>query len=332
MKTIHHSNWFLIPLSIFVFFGQIKAQKIVETKEVFENIRADSTLGLEVGVGVGLDFSSLSLINPRPNEGQSQVGFGGLLNIYANYTGKKVIFDNHFNFQLAAQRLGDASQPFIKTADILQINSLLGRKIVGKIYLAGMVDLRTQCFFTYGNGYLDSYGGKYPLTSEPFSPATLKLLPGLLYRPSSDMKVLFSVIASKANIVANDFLAAQKGDNTEGVGLLGNPNKGDGQFENADLQFGAELRGELTKKFFKGKVLVTSVVDLYSNYLKNPQNIAFEWYNSIDLMVFKNVSINLKSDWFYDHNVLVKIGGDENNIGRRMFIRNAAFLKFSTIF
>ena len=100
MKTIHHSNWFLIPLSIFVFFGQIKAQKIVETKEVFENIRADSTLGLEVGVGVGLDFSSLSLINPRPNEGQSQVGFGGLLNIYANYTGKKVIFDNHFNFAI----------------------------------------------------------------------------------------------------------------------------------------------------------------------------------------------------------------------------------------
>lgn len=332
MKTQHHINWFLIPLSICLIFGQIKAQRIAETQEVFNNIRADSTLGLEVGVGVGLDFSSLSLINPRPNEGQNNVGFGGMMNLFVNYTGKKVIWDNRLNLQLSAQRVGDKSQPFTKTADLFQLNSLFGRKIVKKIYLAGMVDLRTQCFFTYGNGYLDSYGGKYPLTSEPFSPATLKVLPGLLYRPNSDVKVLFSVISSKANIVANDFLAAQTGDNTEGVGLLGNPNTGDGQFENTDVQLGAELRGEMTKKFFKDRLIFMSVVDLYSNYLKNPQNIAFEWYNSIDLVVFKNVSINLKSDWFYDHNVLVKIGGDENNLGRRMFIRNAAFLKFNALF
>lgn len=332
MKTQYHIRLILIPLSIFLFLGQIKAQKIVETQEIFNNIRADSTLGLEVNVGVGLDFSSLSLINPRPNEGQNTLGFGGLLNLSVNYTGKKIVFDNRLNLQLSAQRLGDASQPFSKTADVLQINSLLGRKLVGKIYLAGMVDLRTQCFFTYGNGYLDSYNGKYPLTSEPFSPATLKVLPGLLYRPNSDVKVLVSVISSKANIVANNFLAAQTGDNTEGVGLLGNPNSGDGQFENTDYQFGAELRGEMTKKFFKDKLLVSSIVDLYSNYLKDPQNIAFEWYNSIDLVVFKNVSINIKSDWFYDHNVLVKIGGDETNLGRRMFVRNGVFLKYNAIF
>ena len=54
--------------------------------------------------------------------------------------------------------------------------------------------------------------------------------------------------------------------------------------------------------------------------------------NSIDLMIIKNISINLKSDWFYDHNVLVKIGGDENNLGRRMSIRNAAFIKFNAVF
>ena len=332
MKAQYHSKFFLIPLSILLIFGQIQAQKIVETQAVFDNIRQDSTLGLEIGVGVGLDFSSLSLINPRPNEGQSNVAFGGLLNLFVNYTGKKIIWDNRFNIQLSAQRVGDRSQPFSKTADVFQVNSLIGRELIGKIYLAGMVDLRTQCFFTYGNGYLDSYGGKYPLTSEPFSPATLKFLPGLLYRPNSNVKVLFSVLASKANIVANDFLAAQTGDNTEGVGLLGNPNNGDGQFENTDVQFGAELRGEITKKFFKDKLIVMSVVDLYSNYLKKPQNIAFEWYNSIDLVVFKNISINLKSDWFYDHNVLVKIGGDENNLGRRMFIRNGAFIKFNTLF
>ncbi|MBL7816528.1 MAG: DUF3078 domain-containing protein [Saprospiraceae bacterium] len=332
MKTQRFTQWLMIPLSILLIFGHVQAQRIAETQAIFDNIRSDSAQGLEIGIGVGLDFSTLSLINPRPNEGQNTVGFGGLLNIFVNHTGKRWIWDNRLNLQLAAQRLGDRAQPFTKTADVLQFNSLLGRKLFKKIYLAGMVDLRTQCFFTYGNGYLDSYGGKYPLTSEPFSPATLKVLPGLLYRPNSHVKVLFSVISSKANIVANDLLAAQTGDNTEGVGLLGNPNSGDGQYANADVQLGAELRGEMTKKFFKDKIIVMSIVDLYSNYLKNPQNIAFEWYNSIDLVVFKNISINLKSDWFYDHNVLVKIGGDENHLGRRMFIRNGAFLKFNTLF
>ena len=332
MKIQLRAAWLSIPLSILLVLGQMKAQKIVETQEVFNNIRQDSTLGLEVGIGVGVDFSSLSLINPRPSEGQSSLGFGGLFNFFANYTGKRVIFDNRLNMQLSAQRLGDASQPFSKTADVLQINSLLGRKLFGKIYLAGMIDLRTQCFFTYGNGYLDSYGDKYPLTSAPFSPATLKVLPGLLYRPNSDLKVLVSVLSSKANLVLDDYLASKKGDNTEGVGLLGNPNSGGGNYENADYQLGAELRGELTKKFFKDKIMVTSTVDLYSNYLKKPENISFEWYNSIDLMIIKNISINLKSDWFYDHNVLVKIGGDENNLGRRMSIRNAAFIKFNAVF
>ncbi len=332
MKAHHITYRFLLPLSIFLFLGQINAQKIVETQGVFENIRADSTYGLEVGIGAGVDFSTLSVINPRPNDGQNNLSFGGLLNFFANYTGKKIIWDNRFNIQLSAQRVGDRSQPFSKTNDVLQINTLLGRKIAKKLYIAGMADLRTQCFFTYGNGYLDSYNGKYPLTSEPFSPATLKILPGLLYRPNTHVKFLFSVLSTKANIVANDFLAAKTGDNTEGVGLLGNPNSGDGNYQNTNYQFGAELRGELTKKFFNDKLIVSSIVDLYSNYLKKPENIAFEWYNSIDLVVFKNISINLKSDWFYDHNVLVEIGGNPNDLGRRMFIRSGAFIKYNAVF
>ena len=333
MTTQRLSTSLLIPLSIFLFFGKMTAQKIVETKEIFENVRADSVLGLEINVGVGLDFSTLSFINPRPNDGQSTLSFGGLINFSANYTGKRVIFDNHLNLQVSAQRLGDASKPFAKTADVLQFNTLLGRRIgKSKIYLAAMADLRTQCLVTYGDGFLSNDSSKYQTSSEPLSPATLKLLPGLLYRPNSDLKILFSVISSKAVIVANNRLAAQTGDNTEGVGLLGNPNDGDGKVENADVQLGAELRGEFTKKFFDDKLLVSSVVDLYSNYLHNPQNIAFEWYNSVDITLIKNVSINLKSDWFYDHNVLVKVGGDAAHLGRRMSIRSAVFIKFNAIF
>lgn len=318
---------FLLPLSI----NTVSAQKIAEVGEVMNNIREDSTLGLVVGVSLGMDFSMMSMINPHPNEGQNTTNVGGLLSIFCNNTGKKSIFDNKLNIQLAAQRTGATNMPFVKTADAFQINSIYGRKIKGKLYLAAMADVRTQCTFTYGNGYLNSNNGEFAMTSEPFSPATIKLMPGLLYRPNSDVKFLFSVISSKLVVVANDNLAA-KGDSTEGIGVLGNPYKDNGDFQNVNAQWGAELRGEITKKLFKDRLIVSTVVDLYSNYLKNPENIAFEWYNSIDFVLFKNLSVNLKSDWFYDHNVLVNVGGNPNHLGRRMSIRNAAFLKFNALF
>jgi Protein of unknown function (DUF3078) len=334
MKT-HLSTWLVacwLPLSIMAFFTpSVRAQKIEEVGTMMGSIREDTAKGLEVGLGIGLDFSSLSMINPRPNEGQNATNAGGLFTFFANYTGEKSIFDLKVNMQLAAQRLGASNKPFVKTSDVFQISTIWGRKIKRHLYLSGMMDMQSQFLFTYGNGYLNSNKGEFDMTSEPFSPVKLKLMPGILYRPNPDVKFLLSCISSKMVIVANDYLAS-KGDSTEGVGVLGNPYSGAGDFKNINAQWGAELRGEITKKLFKDRVIVSSVVDLYSNYLKNPENVAFEWYNSIDLVVFKNLSINLKSDWFYDHNILVNVGGDPNHLGRRMFIRNAAFLKFNAVF
>ena len=49
-------------------------------------------------------------------------------------------------------------------------------------------------------------------------------------------------------------------------------------------------------------------------------------------MIFKNISVNFKSDWFYDHNILVFKGGDVNNKGRDIFIRNTLLLKYNKLF
>jgi hypothetical protein len=329
MKT----NFFVIvllilgPLSINPIFGQ----KIVETAETWAMMRQDTTPkfdSITVGLSIGADFSTLSTINPRVGEGQGNTAWGGLITFFANFTKKKTIWDSRLTLQLSGLRTGDNSQPYIKTADNLQVNMLFGRKIRGNVYFAGMGDLRTQLLPTYGTGYFDSNKNEFPLSSNAFSPATIKLMPGILWRPNPEFKMLLSVISTKMTVVTNSNLA----DATDSlgnaiVGLYGNA-----AGETLTKQFGAELRGELMKKMFKDKVMVSSIVDLYANYLDKPENIAFEWYNSIDLMVFKNISINLKSDWFYDHNVLTQIGGDPMDLGRRMFIRNSVFLRYNLIF
>ena len=95
---------------------------------------------------------------------------------------------------------------------------------------------------------------------------------------------------------------------------------------------GSELRVDYINKFFDDKFIFGSTLDLYSNYLRQPQNIAVEWYNSLDFIVYKNISVNFKSDWFYDHNILVFKGGDLNNKGRALFIRNTFLLKYNKLF
>lgn len=317
----------LPPLSISTLFGQ----KIQETAATWASLRQDTTPqfdSLVVGLSFGADFSTLSNINPRVGEAQSNTAWGGLVTFFANFTRKKTIWDSRVTMQLSGLRTGDKSQPFVKTADVLQINTLFGRKLVRNIYLAGMADVRTQLTPTYGQGYFESHNNEFPPTSNAFAPATIKLLPGILWRPNADFKMLLSAISTKMIVVTNNDLAGEvDSTGTAVVGLYGNA-----VGQNLTSQFGAELRGELTKKMFNDRLIVSSIVDLYANYVDNPQNIAFEWYNSIDLMLIKNWSINLKSDWFYDHNVLTQIGGNPNDLGRRMFVRNAAFLKYNLIF
>ena len=317
----------LYPLSN----SPLLAQKILETAETWASLRQDTTKkedSLSIGVSIGADFSTLSVLNPRVGEGKNNIAWGGLMTVFVNKTRKKTIWDNNLMMQLSGLRTGDKTEPYVKTADIFQFNTLFGRKIHKKFYLAGMLNVRTQLLPTYGTGYFDSNNNEFTPTADAFSPATIKVLPGILWRKNTHFKMLLSVISTKLIVVANNNLASQTDSlGNEIVGLFGNtPN------QNITRQVGAELRGEFTKKMFKDKVLVCSIVDLYANYLDKPENIAFEWNTTIDFIIFKNISVNIKSDWYYDHNVLTQIGGNPNDLGRRMFIRNAAFIKYNLVF
>ena len=85
-------------------------------------------------------------------------------------------------------------------------------------------------------------------------------------------------------------------------------------------------------KSIRHSLIFVSGLDLYSNYLRNPQNIAIEFYNSLDFFIIKNFSINFKSDWFYDDNIKVYKGGDVNAWGKSVFIRNVFLIKYAHAF
>lgn len=317
----------IVLSSLSIFTLSVSAQKVLDAKDnVKELEKKEAPDGWTKIGGVGLDFALLSLVNPRIGAGDNRVGFGGLLNYSANLKQGKVLWDNKFGLQLGLVKV--ASDPLTKSADVLQATSQWGYQFSqdGKWYAAGLADFQTQFLPTYGKNYLkaDAIAGQtQSLTAKIFAPAIFKFAPGVIYKPNANLKFLYSPIAMKTVIVANDEIA--KAHNFI-------PLDANGNYKKTDLQMGSELRMDYGNKFLDGKLVYTTTLDLYSNYIRDPQNIDVEWYNSLDFMIFKNIAVNFKSDWFYDHDILVLKGGDAKNPGRAVFFRNALLLKYSKVF
>ena len=310
--------------------ARISAQeKALDTKEIktIEKKKEDKEGWTKIG-GLGANFSWLSLINPRAGAGDNRIGFGGLLNYSANYIQGKVISNNKFGLLLDVVKIGDGS--YTKANDVLQLTSQTGYQVdkAGKWYVAGLVDFQSQFLPTYGPNYLkekQTINGKdstLSLTGRLFSPATFRFAPGIIHKPNAHMTILYSPVAFKAVIVADKTLAQS------GKFFPQNAAKD----KTVDAQVGSELRVDYVNKFFDDRLIYATTLDLYSNYLRNPQNIDVEWYHSIDVMVSKNISLNFKTDWFYDDDIQVFTDGDANKPTKNVFYRNAFLLKFNRLF
>ncbi len=303
----------------------ISAQKILDAKDAVKEMdkAKDAKDGWTKAGGIGLNLNLLSLINPRVGAGDNQVGIGGILNYSANLVRDKILWDNKFLVQLAT--IQAAGGPWTKATDVLQGTTQWGYKVAPKWYVAGLGDLQTQLLSTYGTNFLKPQiidGKRTLLSGKLFSPAIVKFAPGVIFKPSDNLKFLYSPIAYKGVFVGNDEIAMQ----ANFIPLDGT------KFKNVDHQLGQELRMDYAQKFLNDKVVYITTLDLYSNYLRTPENIDVEWYNSLDFMVGKGISVNFRTDWFYDHDIQVFKGGNLNAKGRDVFIRNALLLKYSAQF
>ena len=311
------------PLSI----NSLLAQKI-DTPTFQTEQNADGTAKKwSGGASLGLDAAGVSLINPRVNEGEGRINIGGMFNFWANYQKKSLIWNTKGCFQLALSQDGE-NFGWMKSTDALMLNTQIGVRLRKHWYLAMMTDVQTQLLKTYDGKFLSSQSEDFnprPLTSGFFSPATVKLAPGFLWKPKPYFSLLMSAVSNKNIIVANNNLAYLV-DSATNQSVFGNNGS------NISSQFGAQLRADLNLKLANDRILLSSTLDLYSNYLKSPENIAVEWCSQFDAILTEHLSFCLRSDMFYDHNILVRINGNPDNLGQRVFVRNTFLLKYNRNF
>jgi hypothetical protein len=319
----------VFSLLILSVYAKTHAQRLAgddRVREIYAMIDADTAKWI-YGAGIGLDMRSLLLINPRVGTGRSQIGFGILAGGLAKYKSGKWLWNNNASIQLAAQKIGlGTEEPWQKNMDIFRIISKLSYDFDDKRWSTA-IDFTFQSILlpTYRNSFLRPKDENDKLTATFFSPATLNFSPGIGYKPNDKFTFLGAPASFKGIFIASQSVANL---NIHGTQPIKNEEGEIIRYSKVDLRFGFFLRSSYTQKFLEDNLHITSTLDLFSNYLRSPENLEVFWRTEVGYKLWKNIFIQLNTDIFYDQNVLVQIDKD-GNLGLRTSITNALYIKYN---
>ena len=228
-----------------------------------------------------LNFSQVSLSNWAQG-GESSYAVNALSVYNLNYALDKTSWDNSLDIGYGVQKIGDKDPG--KTDDHLEILSKYGYNVANNWFVSGMLNLKTQ----FTKGYQATDAGRLVI-SDFMSPGYILLAIGMEYKPSDAFFFSFSPIAGKITLVMNDSLST--------VGSFGVEAGSTSRSE-----FGGAIKIGLNKEIMKN-VSLTSTLDLFSNYIENPQNIDISWKTMINMKVNEFLSANISTHLLYDDDI-----------------------------
>ncbi|SFJ72423.1 DUF3078 domain-containing protein [Myroides guanonis] len=207
--------------------------------------------------------------------------FSGTVNVNydINYKSEDWTWDNKLQLNYGITKLkGDEAK---KTDDRIEINSLLGKKASGYWYYSAFLNFKTQ---------MDA--GIDPNTdlrnSHFFSPAYLQIGPVMLWKKSDNLKVNIAPATSRFIFVHDHFTALGSSFGVE-------------QGKTMRYELGASVSGYYKVELMEN-VSIENILNLYSNYLEDPQNVDIDYQLNVVLKINKYLSTNLAFQAIYDDN------------------------------
>ena len=212
------------------------------------------------------------------------------VNYDVNYNKNDWNWDNKFiaSYGLVKTRTSSFAK---KTDDRLEINSLLGKKVKpeSKWYYSAFANFKTQ--FTKGYNYETNDDGvelRQQYTSF-FSPAYLLIGPGMLWKKDDNLKINLSPATSKFTFVDKDFTLP----NEAYFGVE------EGKSLRYELGFNASVYYKLG---IVANVSFENILNLYSNYLKETQNVDLDYQLNVVMKINRFLSTNISFQTIYDDN------------------------------
>ena len=281
---------FLISVFILQTTGQI-----TEAEKTLRAQNADTTLGWKTGGSLTLTMSQTSLTNWAAG-GQNSIALNGRLSLFASHKTVKSVWDNSLDIGYGLMKQG-VDDFFMKTDDKIDLLSKYGREAFKNFYYALLFNFKTQISPAY------NYPDRTNEISAFLAPAYILIAAGLDFKPNPYFSAFIAPLTGKFTIVNNEALSQQ--------GAFGvTPG------EKSRSELGGYIRAAYSRNDFKSEILknvaFTSKIDLFSNYLEDPQNVDVSWETLLGLKINKFLVVSFNIHLIYDDNTLSQIDRDGN--------------------
>ncbi len=280
------------------------AAKLQAETDKLKSIAVDTVKPWKIGGVISVNGQQVSLTNWSAG-GNNSISVAGLVNVFAKYKKGKSTWDNNLELGYGVINQGD-SKKWWKNDDKIQFSSKYGRQIKKSWYVTALADFRTQ----FTNGY--NYPNDSIYISKFMAPGYGLAAIGFDYKPNDKFSVFIAPVTGKFTFVNDDSLAK--------YGAFG-VQKEIRDVNDATIitqsylkhreEFGAYLKMQYQTKVMEN-ITFQTILELFSNYMKNPQNVDVNWSTLTTFKVNKFISATLSTQLIYDDDIKVlRTTGDQ---------------------
>ena len=244
---------------------------------------------------IGLNFSQGAFSNWAAG-GQNTLAWLGTFNYSVNYAKNNFKWNNTLNTALGYSFFDFKNKKApIKTDDMIEFTSLAGLKATKTLNYSVELAFRSQ----FANGYAYDVDSTHYI-SKFLAPAYISLGVGMEWVPNDYFSLYFSPLTGRVTIVNDDRLAEE---GAFGVNELDkNDTIAHAKFNKIRYEFGARAVAKFQYPIYTN-INFNSKLELFSNYLKDPQYIDVDWQNMLVLKVNSWLNANVATHLIYDRDI-----------------------------
>lgn len=269
--------------------GPGASAQVTEGEKHLRNISLDGEKGWKTETNVSLSFSQVSLTNWAAG-GLNSMSVNGRFNGFYNYKKDRMAWDNQVDLGYGLLKQNGTS--WQKSDDRFELMSKLGYRLSEFLNGAVLANFKSQ----FAPGYSKPEGGQ--VISDLLSPAYFVGAIGLDLKKGENFTLFVSPLTTKMTFVRNDTLSAH--------GAFGvDPGK------KSRTELGGYIRAMWKHEVMKNVGLQTKL-DLFSNYLKDPQRVDVNWEVLLMMKINKYLSVNINTLMIYDYDIKIGKGTNED--------------------
>ncbi len=254
-----------------------KAEEAIRARAAADSLEGWKTEGI-----FQLNLTQVSLTNWAAG-GFSSVSGIAQFNGTANWKKDRRAWDNALALAFGGQQQQDG--PTVKTDDRIELNSKYGYELSPSWYLAALAQFRTQ--FTEG------FNAEGTRISHLMSPGYLLFGVGMDWKPNDKLSIYMSPATARIVFVTDETLFGGSDDPDLRVyGVLNG--------ETTALELGGYLRFQYQTELAENITFLTRG-DIFSNYLRDPQNMDVTWETLWNFKVNDWFAATLNTILIYDH-------------------------------